>query len=445
MRALLLSMLVAGSALAQTTVSPETPLRPERYFRFLRAGSRGPSLNGAAGGVYKFFEFAPSTGAGMGSVCGCTTVTGARGETVTYTRTGSATCLKSAAVTGIANGDMVTCSSDLPRIMPGGDGTGGLGMLMEEARTNSILQSAAIDNAAWSDQTAVVAAPTLNGANAAVAPDGNTTGDDYTFPATGASERSGRFQTAAALSGTASVCSFFVKGVSGSGTLDVCTGTASSAVCSACAYTSSGWNRCNAANNIASQGCFIGNNTLRNGGTTRASNRVYVWGAMGEAGVGMTSYIPTTSGAATRNADFATVSIASITAMNSLAYTYVTPTAYTTTPVPVTWRKDASNVFDGWINSTPAFQARLVVGGTPRGTTSTATVPVSSSNRLSWNGNGTTSRTCVNAACDESTPTSWTPPSGTTTLYIGTFNTGAFSANGVIKLICLSATYGDCL
>ena len=340
---------------------------------------------------------------------------------------------------------MVTCTNDKPRITPGGDGTGGLGMMREEARTNSILRSAEINNASWSDQTAVVAAPTLNSADAAIAPDGTTTAEDYSFPATGASERSGRFQAAAGISGVASVGSVFIKGVSGSGTLDVCTGTAAAAVCTSCAYVDTSWTRCLAANSIASQGVFIGNNTLRNGGTTRSLNRVYVWGAMGEAGLGATSYIGTTSAAVTRPTEFANVTLGTITAMNSLAYTYVTPSAYTTTPTPVTWRKDASNVFDGWINSTPAFAARILVGGTPRGTTSTASVPVLTANRLSWNGNGTTSSTCVNAACDSSTPTAWTPPSGVTTVYIGSYNTGAFVANGVIKELCLSPTYGACL
>lgn len=450
---MLLTALLAMSAAQPYAVEATPPAvrdpsvftvpRPRKFRSDGRANRL--SVSSASGATYQFFEFAPADGAGMSVACACTAVTGAKGETITYTRTGSGTCLKGPQYSGIANGDLVTCSSDRPRVMPGGDGTGGVGLMIEEARTNQLLHSAGIDNVAWSDQTAVVAAPTLNKTNAAVAPDGTTTAEDYTFPATGASERSGRFQAAAGISGVTANGTVFIKGVSGSGSLDVCVGTAASASCSTCSYSSSTWSRCGAVNNIASQGLFIGNNTLRNGGTTRASNRVYVWGAQGEAGVGVTSYIATTTGAATRNADLAYSALSSITAMNSIAYTYVTPSAYISTPVPVTWRKDASNMFDGWINSTPAFAARLLVGGAGKGPTSTASVPVLTSNRLSWNGNGTTTSTCVNSVCDASTPASWTPPSGTTTVYIGTYNTGAYSANGVIKRVCLSMTNGACL
>lgn len=435
MRVLLLGVLIAGSVFADESS------RAERFSRFLRAGGRIPS---GVADPYQFLEFAPASGAGMGTVCGCTAVTGARGETVTFARTSAATCMKGGQWSAIANGDLVTCASGEPVVMPGGDGTGGLGLLMEEARTNSLLHSAGIDNAAWSDQTAVVAAPTLNGANAAVAPDGTTTADDYSFPATGASERSGRFQAAAGIGGVASVGSVFIKGVSGSGTLDVCVGTAAAAVCTACAYVSATWTRCSAVNNIASQGLFIGNNTLRNGGTTRSLNRVYVWGAQGEAGVGMTSYIATTTGAATRNAATASISVAS-TSLVGMAFTYVTPSAFITTPVPVEWRIDASNTFDSWINATPAYRGRLLVGGVDKGTTSSAGTPVLSELRISLNANGTTSSVCVNASCNATTPAGWTPPSGTSTVHIGSYNTGNFSANGVIKKLCLSPTYGACL
>lgn len=397
-----------------------------------------------SGGVsYQFFEFAPASGAGMGTACACAAVTGAKGETVTHTRSSSATCLRGAQYSGISTSDMVTCTADQPVVTPGLSGTGGLGLQAEGLRTNSLLHSEGIDNGVWSDQTAVVAAPTLNGANAALAPDGTMTADDYSFPATGASEQSGRFQSAVGLSATLASGSVFARAVASSCTFDVCVGTASSAVCAPCVVSTNGYSRCGAANNIASQGLFIGNNTLRNGGTTRAACRAYIWGAQGEAGAGVTSYIKTVGSTANRAAILAQASVAS-TSLVSIAYTYVTPSAYISTPVPVEWRIDASNTFDGWIDGTPAFRSRLLAGGADKGTISTAPVPVVSETRLSWNGDGTTSRVCVAGACNQTTPAGWTPPVGASTVTIGSYNTGNFSANGVIKKLCLSPTYGAC-
>src|SRR4029077_1644502 len=131
------------------------------------------------------FEFAPASGVGMGTACACTTPTGSKGETLTFARSSSATCLKTVgtAPQTIANGDMVTCTTNQPRVMPGADGTNILGLLVEDARTNSALRSQQIENAAWTAANAVVAAPTIT-ANAAVAPDGTTTAERVQIPAT---------------------------------------------------------------------------------------------------------------------------------------------------------------------------------------------------------------------------------------------------------------------
>ena len=109
-----------------------------------RKGTRG----------YAFFEFAPSGGAGMGAPCACTTPTGAKGEALTFTRASNGTCTKTTTggltTTGIANGDLVVCSSNQPRVEY--DSQGVLGLLVDSAGTNSVLRSQEVNNAAWTKE-----------------------------------------------------------------------------------------------------------------------------------------------------------------------------------------------------------------------------------------------------------------------------------------------------
>lgn len=143
-RALLALVLVAGSALAQT---PQHALFKQ------------PNLPRGAG--FAFFEFAPTSGAGMPAACSTTAPTGARGEALTFTRASVATCTRTAtgglATTGIANGDLSELSSNVARVEFDANGT--LGLLVESSRQNVLLQFIALANAVWAD----VGAPTLTG------------------------------------------------------------------------------------------------------------------------------------------------------------------------------------------------------------------------------------------------------------------------------------------
>lgn len=258
---------------------------------------------------YAFFEFAPTDGAGMPAVCSSTAPTGAKGEVLTFTRATTATCTKTAsgglATTGIADGDLVSVASGVARVEY--DSNGVKGLLVEEARTNVNVRSEEIDNAAYADTTAGgAAAPTLNGTcgTSPLAAAGSAP-EDYTFPATTATQLSIRRATAAVgCSGAACTYSFYVKGVSGSGTMDVCAWDTSTPVCAACAFVDTSWTRCTLTSTRSGVvGLGIGNGSLYNGGTARSSNRVCVTGAQVEAGAYVTSYIPTTNAAVARNAE----------------------------------------------------------------------------------------------------------------------------------------------
>lgn len=317
MRAALLITLVAFGSFAQG-----------RFDRFNARTSQGRSTRGFEQSNYAFFEFAPSSGAGVGTACACTTPTGAKGETMTFTRTGDATCSKQGlATTGIANGDLVACTANQPRVESSG---GVLGLRVEGARTNSVLRSEEFDNAAWLSVSSPAAVPTVT-ANAGTSPRGDATADRVQFAARTAGQYSVLGQTIV-VAGTGMV-SVFVRGVSGSGTISLLSEGAFTS-CVDYSFTDSSWTRIDQqmGGNRIYVGTVSGIGACA-GGTKPAAD-VYLWGAQGEDGARYsTSYIPTVAAAVTRNqesASFASVAVAGLSTAGSAAIT-LTP-AWTGSP-----------------------------------------------------------------------------------------------------------------
>lgn len=268
---------------------------------------------------YAFFEAFPATGAGTSGACSTTAPTGAKGEALTFSRTGNATCTKTASgglsTTGIANGDLVVLSGNQARVEY--DSQGVLGLRVESSRTNYLQHSEAFDNIAWTLQGVSASVPVVT-ANAGTAPDGTTTAERVQFGACSTDPSASAVnQTAGA--GLSVVSSVYVRGFNGtSGSISICNyGTAKSdSYCTLCAYSGSSWTRCvqpiaGNSNQLTTIGCN-NNSTAYNGSGNTGAADVLLWGAdaeqVGVVGTSyVTSYIPTTTAAVTRNAEVPTI------------------------------------------------------------------------------------------------------------------------------------------
>lgn len=399
---------------------------------------------------YASFEFAPSDGVGMGAACSCAAVTGAKGEVMTFTRASSGTCLKGNTASGIANGDMVTCSTDQPRVMPGGDGTGGLGLLVEGVRTNLCLRSQELDNAAWTSLNNVVAAPTVT-ADAAVQPDGTTTAERLQIPATSGVQYSVRAQ-AATVTGAASA-SCMVKGNASADTTDIClnNNTAGSNYnCAACAFVAGSYTRCkveNVANAGANGTLLIGNATGVTGGLgSRNAVDIFVSDCQWEVGAFASSYIATAGAGVQRAEDlgYFAVSFSGLTTWSG-AVTAVLPSARDGSPFFLEPAKDTigsnRNSFY-WRDVTNAFSALTVVGGGTFETVQATGLTPSASNRFVIYYDGTNQTACANASCTTNGQGYTEFP--VNRIALGNFNGGGDPGWSVIKRACFDPSMTRC-
>lgn len=290
----------------------------------------GRSTRGTpCGASLAFFEFAPANGAGMGTACACAAVTGAKGETSSVSRAGSAYCTKEGFnTTGLTNTSMVNCGSNVLRVEtnPSGD----LAALFELGATNSVLQSEDFTNAAWTKNGIGAAAPVVT-ADQAVTPWGTTTAERVQFAATVATQTSSIFQISCPTGAT--TASFYIKGNGSSGSTFVFMDQGVSTVCAACTFVSGSWSRCSVSGTVTVSGAAIIGNDSRSGicGTASTSAAdVFIAGGQCENSAVATSYIPTTTVAVSRPAEtdfsFSGVTLTAMASAGSAAAT-VTPLA----------------------------------------------------------------------------------------------------------------------
>jgi len=217
------------------------------------------------------------------------------------------------------------------------------GLLIEESRANSLTYSEDLTNAAWVLGTNTVTS------NAIAAPDGNVTAD-LLIP-TSATVTHIFYQTASVTSGSTYIQSVYAKAGGyaflnfGGGTgfnsaqyinFDVQSGTVStsSGFTGTITPVGNGWYRCTVTA-VATSTTAAGYIIFRASSAARTTpaityagngtSGVYVWGVQLELGAFATSYIPTTTAAATRSADLATMTGANLSSWyNQSQGTFVT-------------------------------------------------------------------------------------------------------------------------
>lgn len=232
-------------------------------------------------------------------------------------------CTKRRLSSGIAQGDLVGCSTNTPRIRPANaDGTGALGVMSEPGRWNFIAVSDQFENSGiWrrlflppSASDPVI----VNGAM--IGPDGTTSVDMAYFDSSSGVGESILYNSRSAdnsgcpVDGGTLSASIYLAGAPDSGTwpgtLDLCTSENGAWNCTACTVLEhvadggttladgglGGWSRCLHENKgqdtTGGFGYFVvGNASFVNGGVSRPAQGVYLSKAQCEAGATATSPI----------------------------------------------------------------------------------------------------------------------------------------------------------
>ena len=374
---------------------------------------------------------------------------------VTFTRASSGTFVGS-------NGVLQTASTDVPRFDHNPTTGESLGLLVEEQRTNLIVQSEDLGTT-WTT-TGLLAFGSGSTLNATVAPDGATTADLVTENSS-ASEH--RIETAAIswVANTTYTLTIFAKangrtrmdffGVGGgnftggrNASFNLSTGEviATDGVVASIEARANGWYRVRmtftaSAAPSASQ-LFIRflDNSNNFSYTGDGTSGIYLWGAQLEAGAFPTSYIPTTTAAVTRSAD-----VASITGTNfSSWYNQTEGTVFTEqlvigsratdfTLARIDSGSNANRIQLATGSNATLFNPFIITSSSSQGLNIVSVSPIGATklcfgfaaNNSTAAANGTTS----------STDTTVTIPTGVNRLLIGNASGSAY-VNGTIKRLC---------
>jgi hypothetical protein len=238
------------------------------------------------------------------------------GPAITFTRASGATYFD-------ADGVLQTAANDAPRFDHDPVTGASRGLLIEEARTNLLVRSAEFDDAAWTKADASVSA------NNSLAPDNTTTADLLTSSITGGSNTCYVDRGVFVSASTDYTFSVFLKAATSAtttvnfyrdipyaeslaeitwGSPPTMTTYGAILVGSSLTVLSDGWVRVSlTVNSATATGLVCRVYVLDQGVSNSTSDSVLLWGAQLEAGAFPTSYIPTTTAAATRAADSAIV------------------------------------------------------------------------------------------------------------------------------------------
>ena len=305
--------LVSVLLLAQLLPS-EQLIRPRVYRsdgadRVMRAGADD----------YAFFEFAPTSGAGMPAACSSTAPTGAKGEALTFSRGSGAVCTKTATgglvTSGIADGDLVEMGSNVVRVEYASTGVRGA-RIESVSRQNINPRFIDFTNAAYSD----VGTPTpTTGQTSPFA--GTYANSAVRYDDNDAAAFEGRSITLTVSAGQPYVAHCYVKAGSLAKARIVLDGTAATIT----GLSSTTWSILEVADASASAASV----TLEiDNGSVASDTGTVVWGGCQlEAGTYRTSIIATNGSPVTRQAETIYRDHGSLVQINSLAISYEMPSA----------------------------------------------------------------------------------------------------------------------
>lgn len=330
-----------------------------------------------------------------------------------------------------ASGDLTFVTNNVPCMTD-------LGLGVWESRTNLLLQSGALANAAWSKDAGL----TIN-SSTMLAPDGTASAVEVQGDG---SDRS-LFQAVTIGSSSTYQASIWAKKTNSADTviLAIQTAVSPSAVTTQAAFTlTTTWTRYNFS--VTSGAADTSLSVRYRTWTTAAAKPMQLWGAQAELGAFPTPYIPTTSAAVTRAADVASITGLAVSGMSfpgALATRILTDHASAAVGT-VEWPVQVS---DGTVNNRiGVFRAaspgdvgfRYVVGGVASNPGNAATVwasPGVHGASMRWSATG------VTGVADALAVTPGAAPSGLpvlTTVNVGTDQAGANQLNGYLQQVTIS-------
>jgi hypothetical protein len=359
---------------------------------------------------------------------------------VTFTRPTSATYFDETGILRVAN-------PNTPRFDFNPSTLTAQGLLIEESRTNLLLQSANFTTT-WTQTNVTITA------NTTASPDGGTNGDTLLINANGAvtSQTSQSFTAGSTI--TVSVFAkknasdflrfeigglvncWFDLNTGATGTNNAGSGNVLFSAKSIQAI-SNGWYRCVLTVTTTTITTFVVNCFATNADNTSSSinSSIFLWGAQCEVGAFPTSYIPTTTTALTRSADVASVNTLSPWYSATAGTIFVeAANAQVSASLFSTDDGTASNRIITYFNvaNSPAF--RVVSGGVDQANFSAGTIAQNATFRLSTAYATNDFAASLNGAAAV-TDTSGTVPSGQTTARIGSNVSSANFINGHLRRI----------
>jgi hypothetical protein len=248
-------------------------------------------------------------------------MTGSLGAGAVFTRAGPGWYTNS-------SGTLVSAAIDTPRFDYDPVTLQLKGVLLEEAKTNLILQSGNLANASWGVFGNVSAAPTVT-ANNANAPDGTLTAARIVFPAVSAANAYSQLQQNFTATATPYAISIWLRGNAGGEQLYLLTSPDGAFFYRSRLTLTAAWQRftfTSPALTAVSWAFGLGTDLRDGGQTSTAGGTIFAWGAQIETNYA-SSYIPTTTVTVTRASDALRYPIASVTGFSpttgTLAHEYI--------------------------------------------------------------------------------------------------------------------------